>query len=328
MQEQCQRTSVDRPFAAEHTRLSVIVRNMGMRHSFRPICFVLIATAVVSASGATRAVKPPPVTPAAPESKHFLWRVTDVPVPFYILGSSHALRASDYPLGRVIDDSIRECHRFVFECDFKHRQAEWVKDLQAAAHYPKGVTLQQKISPKTYAYLRKIAQIPASHYDNLRPWAIAEFRYTNRGFYGVSTGNGVESYVTRKAGLSAEISGLETPAEHVHVLSGMTDMEAEIFLLQTMAYGDEQARKYNEIVSAWKHGEIHHLAQIFAPEEREAPYLVQRIITRRNANWIPRIEAEMKTGKPTMIVVGARHLCGPYNVIDLLRHRGHKLTQL
>jgi uncharacterized protein YbaP (TraB family) len=29
-----------------------------------------------------------------------------------------------------------------------------------------------------------------------------------------------------------------------------------------------------------------------------------------------------------MIAVGARHLCGPYNVIDLLRARGHKLEQL
>jgi uncharacterized protein YbaP (TraB family) len=36
----------------------------------------------------------------------------------------------------------------------------------------------------------------------------------------------------------------------------------------------------------------------------------------------------MKSGKPTIIVVGARHLCGAHNVISMLQAKGYKLEQL
>jgi uncharacterized protein YbaP (TraB family) len=273
----------------------------------------------------------PPASQSAPapggQERHFLWKVTDVPVPFYILGSSHALRTNDYPLGHAIDQAIDQCRRFVFECDFKHYSGDWEQKLKAAAHYPKGVTLQSKVTPKTFAILCKISNAPSA-YESVKPWAVAEFLYGNKNAYGISLENGVESYVQRRAGLSAEIAGLETPEEHVRVLSDMSDIESEVYLLQTLAYSDRYAKEHRDIVAAWKHGDTHRLISFFNEEEHEAPYIVQRLVTKRNANWVPRIEAEMHTGKPTMIVVGARHLCGPYNVIDLLRARGHKLEQL
>lgn len=270
---------------------------------------------------------PAPANPSAGGEKHFLWRVTDVPVPFYIVGTSHALRATDYPLPHVIDQAIDQCRRFLFECDFKHRSAEWEQKLKVAAHYPKGVTLQSKVSPKTFAILCKISNAPSA-YENVKPWAVAEFLYGNKNAYGISSENGVERYIQRRAGLSADISGLESPEEHIRVLSDMSDIESEVFLLQTLAYTDRYAKEHGDIVAAYKRGDTHRLISFFNEEEHEAPYIVQRMITKRNANWVPKIEAEMRTGKPTMIAVGARHLCGPYNVVDLLRAHGHKLEQL
>jgi uncharacterized protein YbaP (TraB family) len=269
-----------------------------------------------------------PAAPGASTGKHFLWRATDVPVPFYILGSYHALRAKDYPLGHEIDEAIGQSKRFLYEMDFDHDAAVFAKKMHDAAIYPAGVSLRQKISPKTYAYLQKIAQTRASSYDGVKPWAIAFFMYGNKAVHDIYGYFGVEQYIRRKASSFADIGGLETPEEHVRVLSDMSDIEGEVFLLQTMVYGDAQARDFDEGVRLWKHGDIHGLARSQYRQEHEAPYLVQRLITKRNANWIPKIEAEMHTGKPTMIVVGARHLCGPYNVIDLLRSRGHKLEQL
>lgn len=274
------------------------------------------------------AAKPANPAPASSAGKHFLWRVTDVPQPFYILGSYHALRAKDYPLGAAVDEAIGQCKRFVFEYDFEHvDQAAFNRKLNDAARYPSGITLKQKISPKTYAYIQKISQTRASSYDDVKPWAIAFFMYGHPNIHDIYGYYGVESYVRRKHP-AAEVGGLETADEHIRVLSDMSDIEGEVFLLQAMAYGDRQMNQFGQAVNCYKHGDLHGLAHIDYQEEKEAPYLVQRIITKRNANWIPRIEAEMKTGKPTMIVVGARHLCGPYNVIDMLRAHGHKLEQL
>lgn len=301
---------------------------MFRRQSLRTLTSTLIAIGCACAFLAA-APAPPPKTAGAPSAdRHFLWRVTDVPVPFYILGSYHALRATDYPLGRPITDAIAQCHRFLFEYDLKHDEDALAKKIRAAAAYPKGVSLKDKVSPKTYAFVRRIARAAPSTYDPYKPWAIAMFMYSNRSAYNISTANGVEDYVLHRSSLGSEVAGLETADEHTRVLSDMSDIESEVFLLQTLVHGDADAKGFGQLVTAYKRGDTHGLARLTAPEDREAPYLVQRILTKRNANWIPKIENEMRTGKSTMIVVGARHLCGPYSVIDLLRAKGHKLEQL
>lgn len=267
--------------------------------------------------------------PAPPGAKHFLWRAADAPVPFYILGSVHALRAKDYPLGQAVDQAISECKRFLFEIDPKHIDYDaYQRKLRQAAEYPRGVTLRQKVSPKTYEYIQKIARTRSSSYDTIKPWAIAMFMYGHPDVHDIFGHWGVESYIQRKASAFAEYGGLESVDEHIRVLSEMGDVEAEVFLLQSLAYGDRHVKEFPSVVAAWKRGDLHGVAAADYQEEKQAPYIVQRMITKRNANWIPRIEAEMHTGKPTMIVVGARHLCGPYSVIELLRARGHKLEQL
>ena len=53
-----------------------------------------------------------------------------------------------------------------------------------------------------------------------------------------------------------------------------------------------------------------------------------RLLDIRNVKWIPRIKAEMKSGKPTAIVVGAAHMLGKNGLIALLEREGYKVEQL
>ena len=269
-----------------------------------------------------------PPSAASSGGKHFLWRVTNAPAPFYLLGSFHALRGSDYPLGSVIDGAIGQCKRFVFEFDVQHAdEAGFDGKMRKAATYPRGTTLKQKVQPQTYAYIQKIAKIRASEYDHLKPWVLA-YMVGNPLFRGVYTYYGVEGYALRKSG-SHDIWGLETVAEHIHVLSDMTDVEGEVFLLQTLVYADREGKHFPDEVAAWKSGDTERLVQMGAAKDREAPFLTWRLIDHRNQNWIPKIETAIKEGKkPTMVIVGARHLCGPHNVIGMLQARGYKLEQL
>ena len=39
-------------------------------------------------------------------------------------------------------------------------------------------------------------------------------------------------------------------------------------------------------------------------EMKEAPTVWWRLLDRRNARWIPRIEAAIESGKPTLVVAG------------------------
>src|SRR5919199_3934858 len=158
--------------------------------------------------------------------KHFLWRLVNAPQPFYILGSVHALRANDYPLGAEIDQAIRECRRFVFEYDSYHTDIRlWIRKIRAAEHYDAGTTLRQKVQPQTYAFIRKIAKVRASEYDDTKPWAIACFMIRHPFYHDVRAYYGVESYVTRRAPLFSEFGGLETLDENIRMFSSMSDAE-------------------------------------------------------------------------------------------------------
>jgi uncharacterized protein YbaP (TraB family) len=61
---------------------------------------------------------------------------------------------------------------------------------------------------------------------------------------------------------------------------------------------------------------------------KEAPTVWWRLLDRRNAKWVPRIGAALKSRRPTMIVAGTLHFSGPHSVIALLQKRGYKVEQL
>jgi uncharacterized protein YbaP (TraB family) len=132
----------------------------------------------------------------------------------------------------------------------------------------------------------------------------------------------------RRATPFAEFGGLETLDEYIRVLADMSDVESEVFLLQTFVHGDRLPVQMSRTIAAYKSGDTQALAATTAREDREAPFITWRTIDHRNTQWIPRIEQEMRSGKPTMIVVGARHLCGPNNLISKLQAKGYRLEQL
>jgi uncharacterized protein YbaP (TraB family) len=254
--------------------------------------------------------------------------VTNARAPFYLLGSVHKLRGSDYPLGPVIDNAIKESQQFFFEYDLT-KDGAFSEKMRAAAKYPDGVQIKGKIRPETYKYLQKITLSGVNTWQHLKPWAIVFMLLQHPGYERVSSGYGIERYVFDKAKLrSRPVAGLESVDEHVHVLSDMEDIESEVFLLQALVYADEDPKVFAETVTAWKGGDTQRLYALEAPRIKEAPTVWWRLLDRRNVRWVPKIESAIKSGKPTMVVAGAMHFSGPHSVIAMLKARGYKIEQL
>jgi uncharacterized protein len=259
--------------------------------------------------------------------KHCLWRVRNATAQFYLLGSVHELRASDFNKSPVIEQAISQSRQFFFEIDPQEMES-FGKKLREAARYPRGQQIRGKISPKTYRYLQKITISGMNEWQHLRPWAIAMLLSDPR-YRGFSYNYGIDSYVTQRAKLhSLPTRGLETVDEHIHVFSDMHDIEAEVFLLQALVHSQEGPKVMQQELAAWNSGDTGQLYALLAPRIKEAPTVWWRLLDRRNVKWVPRIETAIKSGNPTMVVAGAAHFCGPHSVIAMLSARGYKVEQL
>jgi uncharacterized protein YbaP (TraB family) len=114
----------------------------------------------------------------------------------------------------------------------------------------------------------------------------------------------------------------------VAVLGGLPDCDSEFLLRDAFNKSKGGAVEFTRMRSAWRKGDTATLWAGDAHLRKEAPQIAARFVDQRNIKWIPRIEAELKTGKPTAIVAGALHFSGPNSVVALLQKRGYKIEQL
>jgi uncharacterized protein YbaP (TraB family) len=259
--------------------------------------------------------------------KHCLWRISNARAPFYLLGSVHALQRTDYQRVPAIEEAIKQSQQVFFEVDPKEDDV-FAKKLSEAARLPRGQQIIGKVSPKTYNYLRKISLNGMNEWQHLHPWAVAMLLDYPK-LQGVSYIYGVDHYVAERAHhYSKTTRGLETADEHIRVFSDMHEIEGEVYLLQALVHAAEAAQQYQADVVAWQSGNTNRLYAMHVRQMKEAPTVWWRLLDRRNANWVPRIEAAIKSGKPTLVVAGALHFSGPRSVIALLQKRGYVIEQL
>jgi uncharacterized protein len=283
---------------------------------------------------------------AAPQSKKFpkccVWRVTNAKAPFYLVGSIHALSTKDYPLPKPYDIALKDSSRFLFEFN-PTQHAEFQKKFEAAAKYPPGQDLRSRISPELLTWLRKnmFTVIPDARDGNgerfvsfdsqlrYKPWWIAQHLTAPASYSKSSPSHGLDNYfVDHAIKVGKEIGGLESVSEHVAVMGGLSDRDGEFMLQDALTQPNNGDKESGRMYKAWRKGDTNALWAGDTSLRSKAPRIAARFVDDRNVKWIPRIEAELKTGKPTAIVAGALHFSGPHSVIALLQQRGYVIEQL
>lgn len=269
--------------------------------------------------------------PPASTGKHCVWRVSNVPVPFYLVGTIHTLRATDYPLAEVYQKALRDSRRFLFEYNPKEHDA-YAKKFRAAGQYPEGRDLRREVRPETMALLMqnlRMFHLRSDEITRYRPWALAFRLWSNRGYAAARGTYSVDDYLAYQAQrMGKEVAGLESVDEHVAFWRDTLQLEGERLLVETIAKDTRLDTRSDQTRAAWKKGDIAALSERNASLRGADLRMAQRLLDQRNARWMTRIEAEMKTGKATSIVAGAGHFSGPNSVVDLLQKRGYRIEQL
>jgi len=276
----------------------------------------------------------PVLAQASAQKKNFLWSVKSDTATMYLLGSVHLLKSGSYPLDKNIEAAYRDCKTVVFETDIGGMKTPAVQQkMMALALYPEGQTLKQSISPETYSKLEeKVAEVglPIAQLNQLRPWMCAlTLVLLELQKMGFDPSYGIDHYFYTKALQDKKETVYLEPVEYqLGLFADMDAGEEEAFLQQTLKDLEVVKTMFADIVSAWERGDAARLESILSLSFKDYPEIYDRFLAQRNKAWTGTLERLMEEGGSAFVVVGAGHLVGPDNLLQLLKEKGYVVEQV
>jgi uncharacterized protein YbaP (TraB family) len=246
----------------------------------------------------------------------------------WLLGSVHYLREADHPLPEVIDELYSRADTLVMEIDLDDIDAAQSQtEFMSAAMLVRGKTLPDVLAPETYALAQTEAHalgIDLTLLEHFEPWLVAiTMLDLGVGRLGFRPEYGVEQHLLHRAQLDGkEVLGLETLATQIAIFDDLPADQQEALLEQTLAEIDSAEDVMSEMVDAWRAGKLDALSKTLMEDFADFPELYSTLVVDRNMQWIEALEALLAKPGRCLVVVGALHLVGAHNVVDLLAAEG------
>ncbi|HXJ59702.1 MAG TPA: TraB/GumN family protein [Verrucomicrobiae bacterium] len=262
-----------------------------------------------------------------------MWKVAGERATVYLLGSVHLLKKEHYPLAAPIEAAFEKAKVAVFEIDFEEAENPTTRtNLLAKTKLGTGETLRDLLSKRSYErltnYLESI-ELPLQTVENLKVGVIAmSILYLEAQRLGFEEKLGVDRHLQERARKDGKkILALDTPESQMDVFTGLSKQDGETLLNDTIDLLDMMDRKLEQAISAWKTGDIATAAVYLNDWVTKHPELYQRFAVERNRRWIPKIEKLVHGNQDAIVVVGALHLAGKQNLLEMLEQKGVKVTQ-
>jgi uncharacterized protein YbaP (TraB family) len=252
----------------------------------------------------------------------------------YVCGTIHLLREEDYPLPQPYDTAYSDAQRIVMELPPGGEKGEALATLMAnAGRAEKGSTLFDHINQPTQDALRGWANrrgLGTQAMTSFQPWyAALVVAATEYEAAGAEAGRGVDTHYEARAAKDGKPGeGLETVQEQIDLFAKLSAAQQAELLEQTLAEVSKIKEMFAELVDAWRKGDIEHLNEMLYEEAEKYPDLLDHFLYQRNLRWMKRLEALLAGEEKVMVLVGSGHLGGPKGVLELLRAKGYRLTQL
>jgi uncharacterized protein YbaP (TraB family) len=251
-----------------------------------------------------------------------------------LLGSIHLLSASDYPLPGVVERIYAQADNIVFEIDLDDIEpVEIQTQLMSAALLGNGMSLEDVIDAQLYGQTAELAQdlgIDLRLFARFEPWFVAtmlmSIGLSNQGY---EPQYGIEQFLLAKSLRDGkEVLGVEALESQVSVFDQLSDHDQSAFLEQTVTELRNDATAMQQLVAAWRNGELSELQEELIGDFAQFPGLYEHLVVDRNTAWTTVLEQLSTRNQVSAIIVGALHLVGDDSVIEQLRRRGYEINPI
>ena len=265
--------------------------------------------------------------------KIFLWEVKSGASSVYILGSMHAARPDIYPLPQPVEDAYRRSDRLVVEADVTD-QSKVLKSFALLMYTPPD-SLDKHVSSDVWKQLEAspLGQDEAA-LKALKPATLASaLVLAALAAHGYDPQAGIDLHFLKSAHADAkEVVELESTDFQAAILGGLTDEEGNAMLSETLkeVRNGELVRDADKVTSAWKAGDDESIGRLLRESNRDpaSKRIYTKLIDDRNPPMAEKIAALASGPGRAFVVIGAGHLAGEKNVLELLKAKGLQVRQL
>lgn len=265
----------------------------------------------------------------AAQARGLFWEARSERATVYLLGAVHFMKAEIYPLPAKIEEAFHRAEKLVVELDAGKRAAEIQALTLRYGLYPPGDSLRNHLDPDSYETIKRKAGeygLNMAVVDSFRPWLAAtlliSLEFEKAGYLAAQ---GLDLYFLKQAG-HKEIIELETAEFQVSLMASLDNL----ILRDSLRDLDKAGEIIKRFAIAWFAGDVKAVEDL-TYEELGNPELAKfynDFYFARNKVWADRLAGFLQEDGVYFVVVGAGHLVGPRGVVELLRGKGFKITQL
>ena len=254
------------------------------------------------------------------------WQAKKGQLEFIIFGSVHAGDKSMYPLPEPINDALKRSDGLILEADLKQ---------SGGLKYPSTtITTADVLDGNQEAQFKQIAKslnLPHQQLLLSPPWASAlAVQMKQFEQLGYLPQFGIDVHIAALAEkLDKPLITLESLQFQIDLISQGKEGGKDL-LLSSIEEFDETGKATHCLIDSWKAGDkknLEHIAELAAM----SPELNAAFLTDRNHDWANKLSNKnwkLEQDATYLVVVGAMHLIGDQNLIELLEKRGFEVVQL
>ncbi|MCS4306883.1 uncharacterized protein YbaP (TraB family) [Rheinheimera pacifica] len=271
----------------------------------------------------------------AVQAETSVWQVTKGEQRLYIAGTVHLLPPEQFPLPQEFSQAYSQADTLVFETDVRELEtAKGMQLLMQHAMYSDGRSLSQVLSADTYQQLRQYAKtqgVDLAPLNQFKPdFVLLTLMQVALQKAGMA-GEGVDMHFLKQAVADNKpMLFLETVEQQLAMLLNISAENEDAFVTQNLQQLSELEVELTKIIAAWRSGDTDTMAELAMAftDTPEGKLFYDALLVQRNKNWLPQLEQMLATPEVELVLVGALHLAGEANVLQLLREKGYSITQL
>lgn len=297
------------------------------------VVVVLVILALLG-FGAYKFLFQSPGSGAPAEKKNLLWSVEGENNTVYIQGAINTMKESDYPVNPVIEKAYNDSQVIVVETDMSVvTNADMERIMVSKGLYKGGGMLRDDVSEDTFNKAMEVADdvgLPRHVAERWKPWflsinlSLMKFRKL-----GYKTHLALPAYFTDRANKDGkEVLSLETLEYTSELFNDISRKTQEALLVKTIRELDAVEELTDRMVVAWKYGNVAELGDLTEKMFEGFPELYETIVVNRSERWVEQIEVFLEDDVNYFVIVGAGHLVGDLNLIELIGYTGFTPKQM